>query len=91
MIFDNTNSIERILCPPVNAFEKYDTILEQVKKYGTQKLILIALGHTATVLTYDLAIAGYQAIDIGHVDIEYEWYKLGAKRKLKFPTNMSMK
>lgn len=83
--FDNTNSIERILCPPVNAFEKYDTILEQVKKYGTQKLILIALGHTATVLTYDLAIAGYQAIDIGHVDIEYEWYKLGAKKKVEVP------
>jgi len=39
-----------------------------------KKLILIALGPTATILSYDLCKAGYQAIDIGHVDIEYEWY-----------------
>ena len=29
---------------------------------------------TATVLAFDLCKHGYQAIDIGHIDIEYEWY-----------------
>ena len=37
-------------------------------------LILIALGPSATVLAYDLSKIGYQAIDIGHADIEYEWF-----------------
>jgi hypothetical protein len=41
------------------------------------KLILIALGPTATVLAYDLAKKGYQAIDIGHLPSCYEVVKNG--------------
>ena len=44
-------------------------------------LVLCALGPTATVLVKDLCDAGYQAIDIGHLDIEYEWFLTGAKNK----------
>ena len=44
-------------------------------------LVLSALGMTATVLCYDLAKLGYWAIDIGHVDIEYSWFRMGAKKK----------
>ena len=40
-------------------------------------MILIALGPTATVLAYDLAKAGYWALDIGHLDLEYEWFLKG--------------
>ena len=36
---------------------------------------MIALGPT---VTYDLCIKGYQALDIGHVDLEYEWMKMSA-------------
>ena len=32
------------------------------------------MGPTATVLAYDLSMHGIQALDIGHIDIEYEWY-----------------
>ena len=39
-----------------------------------KRLILIALGPTASILAYDLYKLGYQAIDIGHIDLEYEWY-----------------
>ena len=46
-------------------------------------LFLIALGPTATVLAYDLFKAGYQAIDVGHVDVEYEWWRMGAHKKVK--------
>lgn len=28
---------------------------------------------------------GYQALDIGHMDIEYEWYLMGAKEKVDLP------
>ena len=30
----------------------------------------------------DLAGLGYWAIDIGHIDIEYEWFKMGATEKV---------
>ncbi len=73
-LFSNAKSIKRILCPAENAFEKYDEILQAAKQYGDNTLILIALGMTATVLAYDLAAAGYWAVDIGHIDIEYEWF-----------------
>ena len=42
----------------------------------------MALGPTATVMAYDLAKLGYQAIDIGHVDIEYEWFLMKAIHKV---------
>lgn len=41
---------------------------------STNTLVLAALGPTATVLAYDLCNKGYQAIDIGHLDVEYEWF-----------------
>lgn len=81
-LLGTANSVIRILCPPSNAFEKYDLILETVKKYADGRLILLALGPTATILAYDLSLLGYRALDIGHCDIEYEWYLQGAKSKV---------
>ena len=46
-------------------------------------MYLLALGPTATALAYDLYKSGYQAIDIGHVDIEYEWFLKKASKKMK--------
>ena len=73
-LFYYASSIERIICPSVYEYSKYKDILNQFKKQDKSKLILIALGPTATILAYDLSNEGYQAIDIGHIDIEYEWY-----------------
>ncbi len=81
-LISNAKSCERILGPAVNAFEKYDELLAQAKKTDKNRLILIALGHTATVLAYDLALEGYQALDIGHLDIEYEWFLRKADKKI---------
>ena len=82
-LFDNAGSIRRILCPPRNAFERYDRILHEALKVEKEVLFLIALGPTATVLAYDLHNAGYQAVDIGHIDVEYEWWRMKARRKVK--------
>lgn len=82
-LFGNAKSIHRILCPPQNAFEQYDRILNEALKIEKEVLFLIALGPTATILAYDLHKAGYQAVDIGHVDVEYEWWRMGAQRKVK--------
>ena len=80
-LFDNTTSIERVLCPCENAYNCYNEILDYTRTLPKDKLILIALGMTATILAYDLAKLGFWAIDIGHIDIEYEWYK----QKALFP------
>ena len=82
-LFENAKTISRILCPAMSAFEKYNDILEECKKVNKDKLFIIALGPTATVLAYDLTELGFQAIDIGHVDIEYEWFRMGTKEKVK--------
>lgn len=81
-LFDNVAECKRIICPNENAFEKYDEILESITKQSKEYLILLALGPTATILAYDLAKQGYRAIDIGHIDIEYEWYLMGATEKV---------
>lgn len=72
-LFKNSSSLQRIICPAKNAFDNYDQILTETKKLSNNKLILIALGPTATVLAADLAAEGFWAIDIGHVDMEYMW------------------
>lgn len=82
-LFDNSKNIQRIICPSTNAYEKYEEIISKVQKYSKEKLILIALGPTATILAYDLFKLGFQAIDIGHIDIEYEWFLKKAVGKIK--------
>ncbi|WP_313239333.1 SP_1767 family glycosyltransferase [Sphingobacterium multivorum] len=81
-LFDNVESVGRILCRSKGAFDQYDVILQEACKLAKNSLILIALGPTATVLAYDLCKLGYQAIDVGHIDIEYEWLMMGAKHKV---------
>ena len=83
-LYNNAKSFKRILAPAENAFVKYDEILNAIIKYANKgDLILMALGPTATVLAYDLYKNGYQAIDLGHLDLEYEWFLRGAEWKEK--------
>lgn len=81
-LFSGAISIERIICPSIDAFSRYHEIFLEVQKESKDKLILVALGPTATVLAYDLYCLGYQALDIGHIDIEYEWFLSGVTEKL---------
>ena len=81
-LFKNCKSIKRILCPSQNAFTVYNKIINKVvNEIGKNNLILIALGPTATVLAFDLFKYGFQVIDIGHIDIEYEWFLKNATEK----------
>ena len=84
-LLNNTKSIKRILCPTRNAYSLYDKILKSVLNFDKSNLILISLGPTATILAYDLTQYGYQAIDIGHADIEYEYYIRKANKKIGIP------
>jgi len=80
-LFSGAASIKRVLCPAQNAFAYYDQILKVVQKLHRGELVLIALGPAATVLAADLSKTGIWAVDVGHLDIEYEWFRMGAKEK----------
>lgn len=81
-LLEDARSVSRILCPYKNAWDKYEDILNMVlEKADREALICISLGPCATVLAYDLAKAGYQALDIGQIDNEYDWYLRGAKER----------
>jgi len=82
-LFNNSNSLKRIICPAINAFNVYNKIISEAKKFNKSILILLALGPTSTSLAYDLYKLGYQAIDIGHIDIEYEWFLRKATKKIQ--------
>lgn len=82
-LYDNVKSLSRILGPATDAFSMYDEMLEAIVKHVSKdNLILLSYGPTATILAYDLAKLGYWAIDIDHLDIEYEWFKMGAIDKV---------
>ena len=83
-LFDEANSIKRIICPSHSAFSRVHEIEQEIEKHAAGRLILCMLGPTAKVLAYHLSRKGYQVLDIGHIDSEYEWMKMGAKTKIKF-------
>lgn len=76
-LFNNVKSIKRIECPSSDAFESYSKIKKHVVNYlrnNSVDLTLIALGPAATILASDLCDLNFRAIDVGHLDIEYEWF-----------------
>lgn len=77
-LLDNAESVRRVICPSSDAFDVYDDILAAVVRHGRDRLVLLALGPTATVLAHDLRLAGLWAVDVGHLDVEYEWMRRGA-------------
>lgn len=89
-LLDGCKSIQRLICPAENAFDKYDEIFNSLKEIGKNKTILLSLGPTATVLAYDLAKEGYHAVDTGNFDIEYEWFKMNATKKEKINNKYSI-
>lgn len=84
-LLKNTSKIKRILCPQENAFEAYDKILEISLTMDKGDLFLVSLGPAAKPLILDLCIQGYRAIDIGHIDMEYEMFLRKSDKIVKVP------
>ena len=82
-LFAGAKSIKRIICPSKNAYSKINEIETAIRDNADNKLILLMLGPTAKAIVYDLQDLDNQMIDIGHIDSEYEWFKMGAKYKVK--------
>ncbi len=85
-LFETAASIKRLRCPAVDAWDAYEGILSAATTLAEGRLVVIALGPTATVLAYDLAKLGHQAIDCGHLDVEVLWMKMGATTKVPIPS-----
>ncbi|WP_321391988.1 GT-D fold domain-containing glycosyltransferase [uncultured Desulfuromusa sp.] len=76
-LFDNIVRYEFVYGPAENAFSVYDELIDRVQEYGTDWLVMISLGPTATVMAYDLFRLGYQAIDLGQTPSKYHKAKYG--------------
>lgn len=84
-LFEGAKSIKRILAPSHNAFDVYDQLLLTATEIPKNTLILLSLGPCAKALGFELAQKGYRVLDIGNLDIEYEWYLRGVTEKVKIP------
>lgn len=82
-LLDTARSIERIICPPSNAYGAVPAILEACTAYGKDRLFLLSVGVAAKFLTVELFQRGYRALDIGNMDMEYEWYVRRAPGKMR--------
>ena len=82
-LFIRAHQVERVICPSRNAYDKYQEILNQCLTYDKDKLFLLSIGATAKPLAYDLVQKGYRVIDIGNLDLEYEWYLRKSAGKMK--------
>lgn len=73
--YDNANSMEFCYAPSRNAFSQYEKIYLNIKKQVGERMVILALGPTATLLAYDLSKEGHVAMDLGHLAKSYDWFK----------------
>lgn len=86
-LLSKTKLVHRILCPAKNAFDSIETIEQTIiiaHKSERYDLIILALGPTAKVLVNHLYPIG-RFVDLGHLDIEYEWFLRKAENKTNIP------
>ena len=84
-LFKNAKTIQRIICPPHDAFSKLKIIEQSIKDNCKNKTVLLMLGPTAKIVIDDLKYLNIQMIDLGHIDSEYEWFKMGVTTKVQIP------
>lgn len=84
-LLDGAFSVKRILGPAVNAFDQSGRILTECVKQPKSSLFLISLGPAAKPIVDELAYKGYQALDVGHLDLEYEHFLRSADKLITIP------
>ena len=82
-LLDGAARVRRILCPAQNAGEKLEEIRNACLEMPQDSLYLLSLGPAAKLLAEDLFHSGRRVIDIGNLDMEYEWFLRGAQEKVK--------
>lgn len=84
-LFATARSVRRMICPESNAWSAYGQLYEKAIQYDKNTLFLISAGATAKPLVVDLTNKGYRALDIGSLDMEYQWYLMRATEKCHPP------
>ena len=51
-------------------------------QYGKDRMFLLSVGVAAKFLAVELFRKGYRVLDIGNMDLEYEWFVRGAAGKI---------
>jgi glycosyltransferase family protein len=88
-LFAGAGSVRRILVPDSFAYTATPAILAKALEYSTKDtLFILAAGPAATVLAHKLFLSGCQALDLGHIDVQYEWYLRGAANKTPVANKM---
>lgn len=82
-LFDTARSTERIICPPSDAYRAVPAILDACTAYGKDRLFLLSVGVAAKFLAVKLFEQGYRVLDIGNLDMEYEWFVRRSSGKIK--------
>ena len=54
--------------------DAFDEILAACREYSKDYLFIVSLGVTAKFLVEKLLKDGYRALDMGNLDMEYEWF-----------------
>lgn len=73
-LLSTAKSVERIICPPSDAYGSLDRILAECVKYDQDRIFLLSVGVAAKFIAMELFKKGYRVIDIGNMDMEYEWF-----------------
>ena len=84
-LFDGAESIQRILCPSSQAWEKYEQILNEAESCQPINSFSSPWERQEKVLAQDLCCLGYRVVDIGSLDMEYGWFREGATEKCRVP------
>lgn len=84
-LFDTAKSVERIIGPASDAYGKLDEIIACCMEYPKDRLFVISLGVAAKFFAERMFLEGYRVLDIGHLDMEYEWYLKKVKQKEPIP------
>lgn len=82
-LLDTAASVERILCPPSDAYGALLAIIDACTAYDKDRLFLLSVGVAAKFLAVELFKRGYRVLDIGNLDMEYEWYVRRSPGKCK--------
>jgi len=84
-LLDSAKTVERIICPSSEAYQVLEKIINECKRFPKDRLFLVSLGIAAKFLVEALFLEGYRVLDIGNLDMEYEWYLHGASGKEPIP------
>ena len=85
-LLNGVKNINRILGPKHHAFDRADEIINYVEQFDKDfDIILVALGPAAKYITLQLFLKGYRVLDVGNLDIEYEWFLREVTERIAIP------